>query len=180
MPKHQLRIKQPLQPLDHLQTLDPRVVIPGQPAVRVTQLVVLRNVELIRRPDPRAALLQIHLHDDQPRGMARTVVKSNPLIEIEVVFSEGIPLQLVQRHVSRQIDAEVRARADGPARVLEFLFVHVDGHVGVHEVFEAAGVVEVQVADYHGFDVFNVVACGFYRGGQLLRLAVRGAREEVG
>lgn len=35
----------------------------------------------------------------------------------------------------------------------------VDWGGGVAEVFEAAGVVEVEVADDYGFDVFDIVAC---------------------
>jgi hypothetical protein len=71
MTVHQLGLEQSLQPLDHLQTLDPSVMVAGQPAVRVGQLIVLGDVELIGGPDERPVLFQIHLHDAQARRVPR-------------------------------------------------------------------------------------------------------------
>lgn len=42
-----------------------------------------------------------------------------------------------------EVNAEIRSRGYGPARMLEFFFVDVNRHVGVDEVFQAAGVVEM-------------------------------------
>lgn len=54
------------------------------------------------------------------------------------------------------------------------------GDVGAEEMLEASGVVEVEVAHYDGFDVFDVVAGGFDCVGELHLLGVHGAWEEIG
>jgi hypothetical protein len=46
-------------------------------------------------------------------------------------------------------------------------------------VLQAAGVVEMQVAYDHGFDVFDVIARGFYCSGELLLVAIADARKDV-
>lgn len=143
MAEDQRRPKQPLQTLDHLQTLDPCIMIPRQPSMGVTQLIVLRNVELVRRPDPGSALLEVHLHDAQPGRVAWRVVQCDPLVQVQMVFREGVPLEALQVHVPWQIDTEIRAGSYSPACMLEFLFVHVYGDTGVEEVLEPTGVVEV-------------------------------------
>ena len=71
MPKDQRGVEHSLQFLDHLQTPEPRIVITGQPAVRMSHLVVFRDVELIRRIDERTILLQIHLHDTKAWRVTR-------------------------------------------------------------------------------------------------------------
>lgn len=63
MPKNQLRIKQPLQSADHIQTAIPRVVVASQAPMRMCQLIVLRDVKLVRRPDERAIFLQVDLQN---------------------------------------------------------------------------------------------------------------------
>lgn len=180
MPKNELSIKHPVQPLNHLQTLNPRIMIPRQPTVRMTQRIILRDVELIARPDERPILFQIDLHDNQPGAMSRTEMQRDTLEQIQMVIVKGRPIQFFEVHVIRLVDAEVGLCGDGPARVLELCFVYVDGDVGAHEMFESAGVVQVQVADHDGFDVFDVVSRRFDRGGQFLFLRVYGACEDVG
>ena len=54
------------------------------------------------------------------------------------------------------------------------------GDVGAEEVLEASGVVEVEVAHDDGFDVFDVVACGFDGVWELHFLGVDGTWEEIG
>lgn len=180
MPKHQLGVEQPLQPADHVQTADPGVVVARQPAMRVAELVVLLDVELVRRPDEGAVLLEVDLHDHQPRRVARRVVQRDALRQVEVVVVERRPLQLLQVHVVRQIHAQVRPRGHSPACVLELLLVHVDGHVRADEVLQPARVVEMQVPDDDGFDVLDVVPSRLDGGRQLLVLAVLDAGEDVG
>ena len=131
---YQLRLEQALQPLDHLQTLDPSIVIARQPAVRVRQLIILRNVELIRGPDERPILVQIHLHHTQPRRMARRVVQSDALKQVEVLIRKGVPLEALQVHVVAQVNTEVCTGGDGPASVLELFLVDVDRHVCADEM----------------------------------------------
>ena len=143
MPKNQLGIKQPLQSLDHLQAMNPCIMISGQPPMGVTQLIILRDMELIGRPDPRARLFEIDLHHDQPRCMSWRVVQRDTLEQIHMLLMKGIPFQLGQIHVSGEIDSQIGTRGNRPARVLEFLFMHVDWHVGAHEVLKPAGMIEM-------------------------------------
>lgn len=147
--------------------------------MRMTQFIILHDMKLVRRPDKRAVLIQVDLHDTQSRRMARGMVERDTLVKIELRVRERAPVQLLQEHVMAQIHAEIGACGDCPAGVLEFLFVDVDWHACVDEVFETAGVVEVKVAHYDGFDVFDVVAGGFYCCGEFLVFRVLGSREDV-
>lgn len=97
-----------------------------------------------------------------------------------MLLVEGVPLQSRQVHVAGEVDAQIGTRGDRPARMLEFLFVHVDGHTAVQEVLEPACMVEVQVPDDDRLDVLNVVAGGLDRVRELLVLAVLGARKHIG
>jgi len=54
------------------------------------------------------------------------------------------------------------------------------GNVGAEEVLEASSVVEVEVAHYDGFDVFDVIAGCFDGVGELHFFRVDGAWEEIG
>jgi hypothetical protein len=64
--------------------------------------------------------------------------------------------------------------------MLELFFVDVDGNIGVEEVFEAAGVVEVEMSGDDSFDVFDVVSCGFDCGRESVFVIIDASREEVG
>ncbi len=79
MSKDQLRVEQAVQPLDHGGTLNPRRMISSQPALGMAFRVVFRRVELIRGPDEGAGILQVDLHDHQPRRVAWTVVEGDAL-----------------------------------------------------------------------------------------------------
>lgn len=78
-----------------------------------------------------------------------------------------------------EIHAQIGARGDRPAGVLEFFLVNVDRHARVDEVLETARVVKVQVAHYDGFDVFDVVAGGFDCCGEFLILGVFDPWEDI-
>lgn len=160
MPVDQFRLEQPFQLLDHLVRPNPRVVVSRQPTMRMRQVVVLRNVVLISSPDIRPVFLQIHLHDAKAWGVAGRVVDGDTLAEVEVVVGEGVPFQFREVHVGGEVDAEVGASAYGPAGMLEFFFMDVDGGVGTHEVFEASSVVEMEMANDDGFDILDVVTRG--------------------
>lgn len=54
------------------------------------------------------------------------------------------------------------------------------GDFGAEEVLESAGVIEVKMAHDDGFDVFDIVACGFDCVGELHLLGVDCAWEEIG
>ena len=155
-------------------------MIPRQPSMWRPLLVVLLHMELIARPDKRPALLQVHLHDAQPRRMARGMVHYNPMVQVEVRLVKRLPVQLLQQHIMAQIDAEVGLCGDSPACMLEFLLVHIDRHVCVDEVLQAPRVVEVQVAHDYRLDVFDVVAGFGDRGGESIVLFVGYSREDVG
>jgi hypothetical protein len=57
--------------------------------------------------------------------------------------------------------------------------VHVDGDVAVEEVLQPTGVVEMQVADYHGGDVGDAIPGGLDRGGEFVRVGVFGSGKDV-
>lgn len=104
--------------------------------------------------------------------MPGRVVQRDSLIQVEVVLCEGLPIQLLQVHVMVYIDTQIGAGRYSPTGMLELFFVHVNRYICPHEVLQASGVVEMKVADYHRFDVLDVISRSFYGGRQLLCLAV--------
>lgn len=107
------------------------------------------------------------------------MVDGDALVEVQMRFGEGVPVQLLEQHVMSEIDAQISAGGDRPAGVLEFLLVRIDRDPGVHKVLEPAGVVEMQMTHDHGLDVFDIVAGGFDGRWKLLGLGVFGPREYV-
>jgi len=79
-----------------------------------------------------------------------------------------------------QVDTEIRTSCHCPAGMFEFLFVHVDGHVGVNEMLQTAGMVQVEMTNDHGFNIFDVVSGAFYRSWQLFLLGILDTGENVG
>lgn len=85
------------------------------------------------------------------------MVEDDTLEEIQLRLSESAPFELLEKHVVAEIDAQVCARCNRPASMLELLFVEIDRHIGVYEVLEASSMVEVEMADDDGLDVFDVI-----------------------
>jgi len=107
------------------------------------------------------------------------VVQRNALEQIQMLFSESNPFQLFEKHVMAQVHAKISAGGDSPAGVFEFLFMNIDWHVGVNEMFEAPGMVKVQVPNDHRFDIFDVISRGFDCSWKLLVFGILDAREDV-
>ena len=55
----------------------------------------------------------------------------------------------------------------------------VNGNVCAHEMFQAAGVVKMQMAKNNGLDVFDVIACRLDSGLQALRVFVFDTRKHI-
>jgi hypothetical protein len=60
----------------------------------------------------------------------------------------------------------------GPASMLGFLFVDINGDICAYEMFQATGVVRVQMVKNNGLDVFDVIACRLDSGWKALRVFV--------
>lgn len=110
--------------------------------------------------------------------MARRMPYHKPLRDLQETPRKRLPVDL-EIQIMREIDAEVRPGRDAVESVFEFDFVHVDGDVRGAEVLQSAGVVEVQVAHDHGFDVGDGVARAGDGGGEFLLRRVVDAREDV-
>lgn len=123
-------------------TANPPIMIPRQPALRHLILPVLPHMIHVRREHPRPALAQIHLQDTQARRMARRVSQHQPLAQLEARARPGAPVE-TEGEVVRQVHPEVGLRGDGVEGVFQLDLVRVDRHVGVDEMLQAAGVVEV-------------------------------------
>lgn len=63
--------------------------------------------------------------------------------------------------------------------MLQLQFVDVHGNIGIPEMLEAAGVVEVEMAHDDGFDILDVVACLLYLDFKLLVRGVVDLAEDV-
>lgn len=145
----------------------------------MTQFIVLCNMELICRPDPRSRLLEVDLHNNQSRGVTRAVVQADALEQIQVFFGKGLPLQLVEAQIAWQIDSKISLCGNRPTCVLEFFLVDIDRNVSSHEVFQAACMVQVEMSNYNGLDVLDVVASGLDRCRELLFFRVHSTREDI-
>lgn len=64
-------------------TMQPRTLIPHQPALRRRILVVLADVVLVRREHERPVARQIDLHEAKTGCVARAVAEGDPLTELE-------------------------------------------------------------------------------------------------
>ena len=103
----------------------------------------------------------------------------NSLEELEVVVRERLPLELSEVHVVSEIDSQVHASGNGPAGMLEFLFVDVDWDIGTHKVFEATGMIKMQVTEDNGLDVFDVVTGRLDGGRQLVFILIDNAWKDI-
>lgn len=111
--------------------------------------------------------------------MSRRVVQCDTLENIQVRIMEGLPIQLIQRHIVRQIDAQVGLGSNSPASMLELFFVDVNGNVSSDKVLKAASVVEMQMTEEYSLDVLDIVTGGLNGGRELVFFVVDGAREDV-
>ena len=125
-----------VQLFDHVVAPDPCGMVASQPTMRMTQLIVLGDVILIRGKDEGTVILEIDLHDTKTRGVARRVMQSYALVEIEVRLGERLPIEFFEVKVMSQIDTKIGLGGDGPTSMLEFLLVHINGHVRSEKVFE--------------------------------------------
>lgn len=109
-------------------------------------------------------------------------MQRNTLTEIQFPLIEGFPVEF-QMQVVRQVDAEVGAGCDGIEGAAQLEVVDPDFGAGAalgEKEVEAAGVVEVQVADDDFADVFMGVAGGGNGGGEFVLGFVVDAGEDVG
>ena len=141
--------------------------------------MVLRDMVLISRPDERPIFIQINLHHTQHRRVAGRSVERDPFTLVEVIIGECLLVQLTEIHVLWQIHVEICFGADSPACVLELFLMDVNWDVCAEEMFETAGVVEVQMSKHDSFDVFDVVSCRFNGSGQLHRVLINDPGEHI-
>lgn len=92
MPQHNPRPRPPRQPLNHLMTPTPRLMIPRQPPLRYVILPILLNMVLITRENPGPGFLQVDLHDAQPGRVSRRVVQVYARRDLVVGAVDGHPV----------------------------------------------------------------------------------------
>lgn len=103
MAKQNLRPRPLMQQFYHLVTPDPIVVVPSQPTLRMTVLVVLADVVHVRGEDPGAAVVQVDDQDAQPGGVAGSVSDVEARRDLEEVAVEGLPIE---------VEAEIVGKVD--------------------------------------------------------------------
>ena len=108
------------------------------------------------------------------------MVQGNSLEQVQVVVGECIPLESLQVHVVAEVNTKVCACGYGPASMLEFFLVNVNGDICAHEMFQATGVVKMQMAKNNGLDVFDVIAGRLDSGWQALRVFILDTRKHIG
>lgn len=92
MPKDHLSISPLLDPLDHLVTPPPVVMVSGQPALRLISKEILLDVILIGRSNPRPGFFEIELHNRQTWCVTGRMMQGYPLGEFEALTAEGRPV----------------------------------------------------------------------------------------
>jgi hypothetical protein len=77
-----------------------------------------------------------------------------------------------QVHVVVEVNTKVCTCGYGPESMLEFFLVDINGDVCAYEMFQATGVVKMQMVKNNGLDVFDVIACRFGSSWHALRVFV--------
>ena len=85
MSQNHLCLRAPGQHVDHLVAPHPIIMIARQPALRMALLVILPDVILVRRKDPRARLRHVDLQDAEARRVARRMVHDQTLRDLEEI-----------------------------------------------------------------------------------------------
>ena len=85
MPQDDLCLRAPCKHLNHLVASHPVVMVSGQPALRMTILIVLPDMVLIGGKDPCPGLGQVDLQDAETRGVARRMAQGEALGDLEEV-----------------------------------------------------------------------------------------------
>lgn len=158
MPQNHIPARPPRQTLNHLMTPNPRIMIPRQPPLRHIIMIILLDMILITRKNPRPTLPQIHLQHAQSRRMSRTMMQRQSRSQFQMRAMEWHPVY-VESEVVWKVDAQIGLCGYAVEGMLYFELVDVYGDAGVAEKVQAAGVVEVEMADYYHFDVFDGVPC---------------------
>jgi len=96
-----------------------------------------------------------------------------------VVVGKCIPLESLQVHVVAEVNTKVCTCGYGPASMLEFFLVDVNGDVCAHEMFQATDVVRMQMGKNNGLGFFDVIACRLDSGRQALRVFVFDTRKHI-
>lgn len=154
-------------------------MISSQPTLRNTWLIILHNMRMVTDEQESSIVLQVQLQSNQPIGVTGEVVKRDTLGEINSAIVEGLPVELVNAEVVREVYASIGTGCTGEEGRFEFTFVNPDGDVCFAEVLEASGVVKVKMADDDLFDVFDVVSCLGYGCFELVFGRVVVAGEDV-
>ncbi|GAO50598.1 hypothetical protein G7K_4722-t1 [Saitoella complicata NRRL Y-17804] len=183
MPKHHSRVVHPLQPPTHLQTAKPCIVIPRQPTMRMSILIVLLDMELITRQQKRSRVRQVELHDTETGGVAWRVVDGDTGEEVDSTVRagglEGLPVE-VEVEVVVEVNAVIGFRRDGPESVFQLIVMDPDLDVRALEVLQSTSVIEVEVSDDDVLDILDIIPGSLDRGRQLVFLAVDDQGEDVG
>lgn len=108
------------------------------------------------------------------------MVQSNSLEQVQVAVGKCIPFESLQVHVVAEVNTKVCACGYGLASMLEFFLVNVNGYICAYEMFQATGVVKMQMAKDNGLDVFEVISCRLDSGWQAPRVFVLDTRKHIG
>jgi hypothetical protein len=82
MSKYELRVEQSLKSADQMQTPIPSSMIASETTLRMSELIVLDNMELIGGPNKSTILLKVNLKHTQAGTMSRGVVECQSLKDL--------------------------------------------------------------------------------------------------
>lgn len=111
---------------------------------------------LVSRKNPGSTLLEIDLHDTEPRRVPWSMPQVDPWSKFQERAVECLPIE-IEAQVLGKVYAEVSLCGDGVVCVLKLLLMDINRHIGAFEVFKASSMIEVQVAHNYCFDVLGLL-----------------------
>lgn len=167
------------QPLESLVGVEPGRVISGQPALGDAWLVVFHDVGMVADKEEGAIVFEVELETDEAVGVAGEVVEDDTLGKVDGAIVKGLPVELVDGKVVREVDASVGTGGASEEGPLELALVHPDRDVGLAEVLQSTSVIEMEMADNNVLDVLDVISRLGDRCLQLVFGLILGPRKDV-
>lgn len=113
-------------------------------------------------------------------GMSRQMVQGNALAKVEGLVIKSLPVE-AELEIVLQVDTLVRTSSHTPERTLQLTVMHPDLNIWpVHELIQTSRVIEMQVSNNNLLNIFNLIACCFDLGTQLVMRFVSDTCEDVG
>jgi len=132
-----------LQVLQSLGALEPCWMVSGQPSLWDTVTPILNDVAMITDEKESSAVRHIDLHPNQAISVARQMMQSDALAEVEIPLVEGLPVE-AQLQIMLEVNADVGSGRYRPEGRSQLSVVHPNFDIlPVQELIKSSGVVKM-------------------------------------